>query len=310
MNNSSSASAADSSAHDPQPDRPDDFTGPPITAAEVELLEKLAKVCGELAFEAAGLASVATQEVRAAWATGASAAAATKTLDAETKRFELFSRAARLTIGLKAKRVMELQAWRKRQAAAATTGRAPSEAAARERGRAQQEQATAIVQEIVAKNEGSAAATQARPGIARWFAERDHEPGLPDLPVGEVVARLCRDLGQVVKPQDWQGRPWAKDAENLFGRAAATPEATAAQPARSDAGQAPKSAEAAAPDPEANPQAVATPPEAATPGPEAEPQPDPLEVLRPGLAELRRRHTELRRRGWTPGQNPAHFGNL
>jgi hypothetical protein len=300
MSDPSPTYVADAAVNDPLPDRPDDFAGPPITAAEAALLEKLAKVCGELAFEAAERVQAASQAVRAAWASGASAKAASKALDEATRRFELFSRAVRLTIALKAKRVMELQAWRKRRAAAASAG-------GEQRAPARPEQATAIAQESFARSGDPTAATQARQPGTSSFPEREYERGLPDLPVGEVVAGLCRDLGQVVIPQDWHGRPWAEDAEALFGCKAAAPEAAAADPAPSDDSACP--AEAAMPQPQAEPPA---PPAEAAP-PTAEPDPPrpqaPPEILRSDFAELRK-YRERRRRGWTQGQNPAQFGTL
>jgi hypothetical protein len=303
----STTSFADAASIDPDLDRPDDFAGPPITAAEGELLAKLVKVSGHLALEAAERVSEASQAERAVRATGASAAAASKALDQATERFELFSRAVRLTIGLKAQLVMDLQSWRKRAAAAATAGGEQRAAAARERRQAQQQQASEIVQEIVAKSDGRVAAVQVREQITRWFAEREFEKGLPDLPVGEVVARLCRDLGRVVNRQDWQGRPWAADAEALFGRAAA--------PEAADTGQAKSPAEAAASDPDTTPRA---PPEAAShealraernsPPAEEPPCRKPPDAIPEKLEKAQRRLAELRRRGWRPGQNPVRYG--
>lgn len=296
----STTPVSDTAVNDPLPDRPDDFAGPPITAAEAELLGKLAKVCGELAFEAADRVQAASQAVRAAWASGASAKAASRALDEATRRFEQFSRATRLTLALKAKRVMELQAWRKRRAAAASAG-------GEQRGPARPERTAATAQESVATSGDRTAAPQAREPGTSAVPEREYERGLPDLPVGEVVAGLCRDLGQVVIPQDWHGRPWAEDAEALFGCKAAAPEAAAADPAPCD--DSASSAEAAMPQPQAGPPA---PPAAAAPR-TAEPDPPrtqaPPEILRSDFAELRKSR-ERRRRGWIPGQDPAQFGTL
>ena len=308
MSEPSSSFVADEASNDPYSDRPDDFTGPPITAAEAERLGKFAAVCGEFATEAAEDFRAAEHAVRAAWASGASDRAATRALNEATKRFDLFLRAMRLTIDLKFKRVMKLEAWRKRQAAPATAAGARRAAAAQERGRTQQ--ATAIVEETVAK--GPAAASQSGQKSAGEFAEREFEKGLPNLPVDEVVALLCRDLGRMVSSQDWQGRPWAADAEAFFGReAAAEPETeretaeadsgpanpAPESPARSGEGAAPMPADGTAPEPQAGPlepvqPVIPTRPAAQKPAPELVSRPaqgPPVPARSESRAERRKR---------------------
>ena len=280
----------DQATIDPGPDREDDFTGPPVTAAEVALLQDLATVYGELALEVAARAKAAARPV-----TAVRSEAAAQIFAEQVKRGELLSRTVRLTLGLKSKLVMDLQTWRRRGAEAARE----AEERRTTRRKAQQETATAIVLEIVAKTEGASAAADARQPIQRWFAERDHERQLQDRPVGEIVAMLCRDLSKIVNLQDWQGRPWAAAAEALFRRAAATstaaPEARrgagAADPPPQNAGADPLPASAAAPEPSAEPEAEPSapaqpfmPPEAvAAAFPDETAPPTGSSGLRPGM---------------------------
>jgi hypothetical protein len=258
---------------DPGQERPDDFTGPPVTAAEVALLQNLATVYGELALEAAARAKAAARPV-----TAVRSEAAAKLFAEETKRGELLFRTVRLALGLKASLVMDLQTWRKRGAEAARAAEERRNTTAQDRRKAQQENATAIVLEIVAKTEGAIAAIDAKQPIRRWFAERDHEHQLPDRPVGEIVAMLCRDLGKILSSQDWQGRPWAAAAEALFRHAAQGAERATA--ATVD----PMPASAAAPEPPAEPDGESSapaqpfmPPEAAVSPDETAPPAVPLE---------------------------------
>jgi hypothetical protein len=267
-------------AIDPGPDREDDFTGPPVTAAEVALLQDLATVYGELALEVAARAKAAARPV-----TAVRSEAAAKLFAEQVKRGELLSRTVRLTLGLKSKLVMDLQTWRKRGAEAAQE----AEERRTTRRKAQQENATAIVLEIVAKTEGASAAADAKQPIQRWFAERDHERQLSDRPVGEIVAMLCRDLSKIMSPQDWQGRPWAAAAEALFRRAAqdARRGTGAVDPAPEDADADPAPTQAAAPEPEGEPSAPAQPvmpPEAvAAAFPDETAPPAGSSGLRPGM---------------------------
>jgi len=244
-------------------DREDDFTGPPVTSAEVALLQQVANVLGELSLIAGERAKAAARPV-----TAVRSEAAAKTFAEQSELSEMLARGMRLPFDCKAKLVMNLQTWHRRNGEAARSAEERSTTAARERRQAQQEKATAIVVEIVSKAEGDLAGMDAKKPIRRWFAERDHERGLADLPVGEVVALLCRDINRVVNWQDYRDRPWAADAEALFRRMAAQAEKTGAEKTGAEKTMAEKTtaAQAAPAEPGADP----VPPEATAPEPPAE----------------------------------------
>ena len=119
MNERDPNSFADHPA-DPNRDREDDFTGPPVTAAEVALLQKLFLVGADLACEAAARVKAKQAEAAAMAGDPAAAKAAEAAAAQATKTFEHMSRIARLTLGLKAKLVMDLETWRRRRAQAAS----------------------------------------------------------------------------------------------------------------------------------------------------------------------------------------------
>ena len=200
---------SDTAAIDPGPDREDDFTGPPVTAAEVALLQKLASIGGDLACKAAERAETRRAEA-AVEANEAASKAAEAEARQETKTFERMSRMVGMTIGLKAKLVMDLERWRRRVAEAAA---APAKEAERRRRADMKRNVGDILNEVVGKAHGPKAAASVAQRINRWFAARDYETRLPDLPVGELAARIARDFGYKIVWSDWQDRLWAAAAE-------------------------------------------------------------------------------------------------
>ena len=200
---------SDAAAIDPDREREDDFTGPPVTAAEVALLQKLASIGGDLACKAAERAE--TRRAQAAVeANEAAAKALEAAADRETKSFERLSRMVGMTIGLKAKLVMDLERWRRRVAEAAA---APAKEAERRRRADMKRNVGDILNEVVGKAHGPKAAASVAQRINRWFAARDHETQLSDLPLGELAARIARDFGYKIVWSDWRDRLWAAAAE-------------------------------------------------------------------------------------------------
>jgi hypothetical protein len=199
----------DQATIDPDRDRADDFTGPPVTAAEVALLQKLAMIGGDLACDAAGRAK-AKRDRAAVEANDAAAKAMEAEARQETKSFERLSRMVGMTIGLKAKLVMDLERWRRRIAEAAA---APAKDAERRRRAEMKRNVGDILNEVVGKAHGPKAAASVAQRINRWFAARDYETQLSDLPLGELAARIARELGYKIVWSDWRDRLWAAAAE-------------------------------------------------------------------------------------------------
>ena len=199
----------DQATIDPDRDRADDFTGPPVTAAEVALLQKLALIGADVACEAREREKAKRQ--RAAVEANEAAAKATEAAaNQETKTFERMSRMVGMTIRLKAKLVMDLERWRRRIAEAAA---APAKDADRRRRAEVKRNVGDILNEVVGKTHGPKAAASVAQRINRWFAARDYETQLPDLPVGELAARIARELGYKIVWSDWGHRFWAAAAE-------------------------------------------------------------------------------------------------
>src|SRR5271156_2581548 len=169
MNERHSNSHAEEAAAGPQ-DRADDFTGPPGTAAEVALLQELAQIGAGLARQAAGRAE-AKRDAAAVEANEAAAKAAEAEARLETKTFEHMSRMVGMTIGLKAKLVMDLERWRRRIAEAAA---APGKAAERRRRAEMKRNVGDILNEAVGKAHGAKAAASVARRLNRWFTERDY----------------------------------------------------------------------------------------------------------------------------------------
>jgi hypothetical protein len=208
-------SYADEASAGPQ-DRADDFTGPPVTAAEVALLQELAQMGANLARKA-GVRAEAKQDAAALEANDAAAKAAENDANRETRTFEHMSRMFRLTLGLKAKLVIDLERWRRRVAEAAAE---PAKDAERRRRAEMKRNVGDILNEVVGKAHGAKAAASVAQRLNRWFTERDYETQLPDLPLGALAARIARELGYTIVWGEWQDRDWAKAAE-----AASPPEA-------------------------------------------------------------------------------------
>jgi hypothetical protein len=120
------------------------------------------------------------------------------------------SRMVGMTIGLKAKLVMDLERWRRRIAEAAA---APAKDADRRRRAEVKRNVGDILNEVVGKTHGAKEAASVARRINRWFAARDHETLLPDLPLGELVARIAREFGYKIVWSDWGHRHWAAAAE-------------------------------------------------------------------------------------------------
>ena len=199
----------DQATIDPDRDREDDFTGPPVTASEVALLQKLALIGADVACEAREREK-AKRDRAAVEANEAASKAAEAEANQETKTFERMSRMVGMTIGLKAKLVMDLQRWRRRSAEAAA---APAKEADRRRRADAKQKVGDILNEVVGKAHGPKAAASVAQRINRWFAARDYETRLPDLPVGELAARIARDFGYKIVWSDWRDRLWAAAAE-------------------------------------------------------------------------------------------------
>ena len=198
-------------ATDPDRDRGDDFTGPPVTAAEVALLQKLFLVGADLACEAAARAKAKLAEAATEATDPAAAKAAEQAAAQATKTFEHMSRIARLTLGLKAKLVMDLETWRRRRAQAAS-GQAKT--AETQRRNELKQKIGPILEEVVGQAHGGKAAASVAPSMNRWFAERDYETQLPNLPIGELIGRIAGAVGYVIDWSLWQDRyDWAKAAE-------------------------------------------------------------------------------------------------
>ena len=210
MSERDSNSVGDKAA-DPNRDRADDFTGPPVTAAEVALLQKLFLVGADLACEAAARAKAELAEAAAKSGDPAAAKAAQAAANEATKTFEHMSRIARLTLGLKAKLVMDLETWRRRRAQAAD---GQAKAAENQRRNEVKQTVGPILEEVVGQAHGAKAAASVAPSMNRWFAERDYETHLPNLPIGELIGRIAGAVGYVIDWSLWQDRyDWAKAAE-------------------------------------------------------------------------------------------------
>ena len=198
-------------AADPNRDREDDFTGPPVTAAEVALLQKLFLVGADLACEAAARVKAKLAEAAAEAGNPAAAKAAEAAATQATKTFEHMSRIARLTLGLKAKLVMDLETWRRRRAQEAAGQAKTSE---NQRRNELKQKIGPILEEVVGQAHGAKAAASVAPSMNRWFAERDYETQLPNLPIGELIGRIAGAVGYVIDWSLWQDRyDWTKAAE-------------------------------------------------------------------------------------------------
>ena len=198
-------------AADPDRDREDDFTGPPVTAAEVALLQKLFLVGADLACEAAARAKAKLAEAAAMAGDPAAAKAAEQAAHQATKTFEHMSRIARLTLGMKAKLVMDLETWRRRTAQAASGQAKTME---NQRRNELKQKIGPILEEVVGQAHGAKAAASVAPSMNRWFAERDYETQLPDRPIGELIGRIAGAVGYVIDWSLWQDQyDWAKAAE-------------------------------------------------------------------------------------------------
>ena len=198
-------------ATDPSRDREDDFTGPPVTAAEVALLQKLFLVGADLACEAAARVRAKQAEAAAMAGDPAAAKAAEQAATQATKTFEHMSRIARLTLGLKAKLVMDLETWRRRRAQDAAGQAKASET---QRRNELKQKIGPILEEVVGQAHGAKAAASVAPSMNRWFAERDYETQLPNLPIGELIGRIAGAVGYVIDWSLWQDRyDWTKAAE-------------------------------------------------------------------------------------------------
>ena len=198
-------------ATDPNRDREDDFTGPPVTAAEVALLQKLFLVGADLACEAAARVQAKMAEAAAMAGDPAAAKAAQAAATQATKTFEHMSRIARLTLGLKAKLVMNLETWRRRRAQEAS-GQAKT--AENQRRNELKQKIGPILEEVVGQAHGAKAAASVAPSMNRWFAERDYETQLPNRPIGELIGRIAGAVGYKIDWSLWQDQyDWAKAAE-------------------------------------------------------------------------------------------------
>ena len=213
MNERDPNATAEKEAAGPR-DRVDDYFGPPVTAAEVALLEKLTEIGGEKALAADARAKA--KRLEAEWADAATAKALVREAREADKTFDHMSRMVRLTLGLKSKLVMDLEAWRRRGARTAAEQQKDAE---RERRDDLKRQVGAILDEVVGKAHGAQAAASVVRPLNRWFAERDHERGLPDRPLGVIAELIAREIGYKIDWSEWQDRPWAADAA-----AAAPPE--------------------------------------------------------------------------------------
>ena len=205
--------AANSAADQPTDsnrDREDDFFGPPVTAEEVALLQKMVQIGANLACRAAARAEAKLVQADAEAADSAAAKAAEQAANRETKTCEHMSRMMRLTLGLKAKLVMDLYTWRRRTAEGAAEQAKDAE---KQRRNGLKQQVGPILEQLVGKDHGGKAAASVAQPMNQWFAERDYETRLPNLPLGEVIGRIAGALGYKI---DWSGsqdQPWAADAE-------------------------------------------------------------------------------------------------
>ena len=198
-------------AADPNRVRVDDFTGPPVTAAEVALLQKLFLVGADLACEAAARVKAKLAEAAAEAGDPAAAKAAEQAAAQATKTFEHMSRIARLTLGLKAKLVMDLETWRRRRAQAAS---GQAKASENQRRNELKQKIGPILEEVVGQAHGAKAAASVAPSMNRWFAERDYETQLPNLPIGELIGRIAGAVGYKIDWGLWQDQyDWTKAAE-------------------------------------------------------------------------------------------------
>ena len=75
------------------------------------------------------------------------------------------------------------------------------------------QQVSDILEEVVGKTQGATEAAALPRRLHRWFAERDRETRLPNLPLGELVARIARDFAYKIDWSQWRGRDWAEAAE-------------------------------------------------------------------------------------------------
>ena len=203
--------ATSAAAQPADPDRRrDNFTGPPVTAAELALLERLAFIGGELAEATGRRAKARLAEEEALLPTDPAAArAAGEEADHDIKKFEHLSRMVRLTIGLKGQLSAALEKWRQRQDGAASE---QDKSAERQRRADLKQKVGEVLEEIVRATQGDKPAASAIRRTNRWFAERDHEAGLPDLPLGEIIALIARDFGVEIDFKQWQDRDWAEAA--------------------------------------------------------------------------------------------------
>ena len=269
MNERAANSATDHPA-DPIRDRQDDFTGPPVTAAEVAVLQELGFIGADLARDAAGRAKAMLAEVAANRAEPVAAKAAAEEATQATKTFEHMTRVARLTFGLKARLVMGLDIWRRRMAAG--VAEQAKEAENRRRNGLKQ-QIGPILEQVVGKAHGAKAAASVAEPMNRWFAEREYETQLPDRPIGELIGRIAGAVGYKI---DWSGsqdEPWAEAAEASCPPEPAPPEITRIEWVIVD--PVAEAAEAAAREQTATAEPAAPPAGASTPQgpPPAEPAP-------------------------------------
>ena len=212
----------------------DDFTGPPVTAAEVAILQRLAFASAELALIVFERAKVAAQPeaaqpvaVEPADAAPSRTAPVADAFEHQIRSFDHLLRGTRLAFGQKARLVLNLQTWRRRNAEAVTDPAKPAKPAkqtARARGPEMDVNHPLLVAFRVIKKENPLVdCLPYFPRMRQWWEERDGDGQLSSRPLGAHIALLCHAVG--VKPNwgFWQDQPWVEDAERAFAEAGEMP---------------------------------------------------------------------------------------
>ena len=196
MNDPFSHSVADEASSESSAARLARYAAEPVTAEDIERLERMAKLGEELAQEAAAEARVQNTPDPAE-------------RTQHRRDFERLERAMRMTIGLKAKLLFAHNAWQLRQAKAAAE--AAKQTTERTRRTRQRDETLEVARDVIQATQPEHEILKTPGGLGRWYDERDRETPLAGRTLGEVLAGLCKDIGVTPDWRQWQGG-WVGDA--------------------------------------------------------------------------------------------------
>src|SRR5271154_4006632 len=196
MNDSFSHSVADEASSESPAARLARYGAEPVTAEDIEQLQRMAKLGQELAEEAAAESRVQNTPDPAQ-------------RSQHRRDFERLERALRMTIGLKAKLLFAHNAWQLRKAKAAADE--AKQSTERTRRTQQRDETLSVARDVIQATEPEHEILKTPGGLGRWYDERDREKRLTGSSLGAVIAGLCKDLAVTPDWRQWQGG-WVGDA--------------------------------------------------------------------------------------------------